>query len=132
MVENMKKETKQKILDLPIINLFYQLVQIKRAMIAVNLKKPQPYYVNIILLSYFVFIGFYLPLSFMLGPIFLLYFFFNHYFILFYITLIEIVFYLMFALFNILKNTINKKMIIEYLKYIFIGILLSILIFVIL
>ena len=50
MVENMKKETKQKILDLPIINLFYQLVQIKRAMIAVNLKKPQPYYVNIILL----------------------------------------------------------------------------------
>jgi hypothetical protein len=128
----MNKETKERILNLPIINLFYQLVLIKRAIEKVNKEKKINFSANFIMICYFFIIGFYIPFSFMLGPIFLLYFFFNHYFILFYITLIEIVFYLMFALFNILKNTINKKMIIEYLKYIFIGILLSILIFVIL
>ena len=128
----MNKETKERILNLPIINLFYQLVLIKRAIEKVNKEKKINFSANFIMICYFFIIGFYIPFSFMLGPIFLFYFYEIHSFALFVITAIEILVYLIFALNSIIKNNINKSTIVEYLEYISIGFMLAILIFVIL
>lgn len=128
----MNKETKERILNLPIINLFYQLVLIKRAIEKVNKEKKINFSANFIMICYFFIIGFYIPFSFMLGPIFLFYFYEIHSFALFVITAIEILVYLIFALNSIIKNNINKSTIVEYLEYISIGFMLVILIFVIL
>lgn len=128
----MNKETKERILNLPIINLFYQLVLIKRAIEKVNKEKKINFSANFIMICYFFIIGFYIPFSFMLGPIFLFYFYEIHSFALLVITAIEILVYLIFALNSIIKNNINKSTIVEYLEYISIGFMLAILIFVIL
>lgn len=57
----MNKETKERILNLPIINLFYQLVLIKRAIEKVNKEKKINFSANFIMICYFFIIGFYIP-----------------------------------------------------------------------
>ena len=82
----MKKETKEKILNLPVINMFYQLILIKRAMINLNKTKPQPLIVNLLISVYFIMIGFAFPLMSFLGPVFIALFYVFGMFTLFYIS----------------------------------------------
>ncbi len=130
----MKKETKEKILNLPVINMFYQLILIKRAMINLNKTKPQPLIVNLLIYVYFIMIGFAFPLMSLLGPVFIALFYVFGMFTLFYISLIETIFIYGLYVYTILfaPKSLNKNMLIEYLKYSLIGIIIGILVFLIL